>query len=597
MAAIREVEIRNFRGISHLKWRPRPGLNCLIGPGDAGKSTILDAIELALGSRQSFTFSDADFHRCNISEPIIIDITLGGLDDELINLEAYGHFLRGWDSLTGNIENEPAMHLETVLTLRLTVRDDLEPQWLLHSEGAGAEGRERNLQWKHRQKVAPVRLGTVAAHHMALGPRSILGKLSADATQASAALAGASRQARQAFADRGCEGVEPILEASKRIADNMGIRVEEVRALLDVRGVTLSGGAIALHDEDHVPMKSLGSGSMRLLVAGLQKEVGQSSIFIIDELEFGLEPYRIVRLLDSLGAKNDDGSQQVFMTTHSPIVLRELSAPQLFTVRTERTTSPPALSFDDLIGMPATKVTANVIRPLGGSEEAQKTLRACAEAFLAPSIIVCEGKTEIGLVRGLDLWLQDSGNRSLLSRGCHWADGAGSTMMERAQIFAAMGYRTALFMDSDVQYAHDVYAGLAAAGVEVVRWQDGFSTETAIFAGVPAARIPDLLRIAMDWRGEDSVNARIQRLSNNRYSLQTCLTSFTEDMRTILGQGAGEGKWFKDIEPAERVAREVFAFAWSDSGAAFTAPVARLMQWAGAWAVPVAPVQTALIAG
>lgn len=595
MVAIRDVEIRNFRGISHLKWAPRPGLNCLIGPGDAGKSTILDAIELALGSRQSFTFSDADFHRCIISEPIMIDVTLGGLDDELKNLEAYGHFLRGWNSLTGEIEDEPALHLETVLTIRLVVRDDLEPQWLLYAEGAGADGRERNLQWKHRQKVAPVRLGTVAAHHMALGPRSVLGKLSTDATQASAALAGASRQARQAFADQGCEGVEPVLEASKRIADAMGIRVEEVRALLDVRGVTLSGGAIALHDEDHVPMKSLGSGSMRLLVAGLQKEVGHSTIFIIDELEFGLEPYRIVRLLDSLGAKSDDGKQQVFMTTHSPIVLRELSAQQLFAVRTERITT-PALTFDDMVLTPESKSTANVIRSLGASEEAQKTIRACAEAFLAPSVIVCEGKTEIGLVRGLDLWLQDSNNKSLLSRGCHWADGAGSSMIERARIFAAMGYRTALFMDSDVHYALDVYAGLASAGVEVVRWPDGLSTETAIFVGVPVVGIPDLLRIAVEWRGADSVDARIQKISGGRYSLQTCLTTFAEDMRGILGQSAGEGKWFKDIEPAERVAREVFAHAWPTSGPVFTAPIARLMEWAKAWPVPPSTAQLALAA-
>ncbi|HWJ68980.1 MAG TPA: ATP-binding protein [Sphingobium sp.] len=596
MVAIREVQIRNFRGISYLKWWPRHGLNCLIGPGDAGKSTILDAIELTLGARQSFTFSDADFHRCNIGEFIVIDVTLGALSDELKNLEAYGHFLRGWNPVDGAMEDEPASHLETVLTLRLVVRDDLEPQWLLYSQGTGAEGRERNLQWKHRQLVAPVRLGTVAAHHMALGPRSILGKLSADATQAAAALAGASRQARQAFADRGCEGVEPILEASKRIADTMGIRVDEVRALLDVRGVTLSGGAIALHDEDHVPMKSLGSGSLRLLVAGLQKEVGRSSIFIIDEVEFGLEPYRIVRLLDSLGAKTDDGGQQVFMTTHSPIVLRELAAPQLFAVRTERKTT-PATTFNDLIISPEAKVTTNVVCPLGTSEQAQKTLRACAEAFLAPNVIVCEGKTEIGLVRGLDLWLQDSGHTSLLARGCHWADGAGSSMIERAQLFALMGDRTALFMDSDVLYTPETYAALAQAGVDVIRWQDGFSTEAAIFAAAPATKISDLLQIAVDWRGEDAVDAKIQKLSGNRYTLDCCRTAFAEDMRAMLGQCAGEGKWFKDIEPAERVSRGVFAQAWLYTGAAYTVPVTRLMQWAGAWAVPAAPIAAGMAAG
>jgi len=53
----------------------------------------------------------------------------------------------------------------------------------------------------------------------------------------------------------------------------------------------------------------------------------------MDELEQGLEPHRIIRLLGSLGAKEKDPPLQVFMTTHSPVALRELSGDQLFVVR------------------------------------------------------------------------------------------------------------------------------------------------------------------------------------------------------------------------------------------------------------------------
>ncbi|MFT7684292.1 MAG: putative ATP-dependent endonuclease of OLD family [Moritella dasanensis] len=48
MSVIRQILIRNFRGIESLNWTPHPGLNCLIGPGDSGKSTILDAIDLCV---------------------------------------------------------------------------------------------------------------------------------------------------------------------------------------------------------------------------------------------------------------------------------------------------------------------------------------------------------------------------------------------------------------------------------------------------------------------------------------------------------------------------------------------------------------------
>jgi predicted ATP-dependent endonuclease of OLD family len=38
------VEIRNFRGIREFNWAPGAAINCLIGPGDSTKTTILNAI-------------------------------------------------------------------------------------------------------------------------------------------------------------------------------------------------------------------------------------------------------------------------------------------------------------------------------------------------------------------------------------------------------------------------------------------------------------------------------------------------------------------------------------------------------------------------
>jgi len=42
VACIRWIVIQNFRGIKQLSWKPGPGINCLIGPGDSSKSTVLD---------------------------------------------------------------------------------------------------------------------------------------------------------------------------------------------------------------------------------------------------------------------------------------------------------------------------------------------------------------------------------------------------------------------------------------------------------------------------------------------------------------------------------------------------------------------------
>lgn len=109
MALVRVLEIENFRAVKSLRWLPSPGVNCLIGPGDSGKSTILDAIDLCLGARRSLSFTDADFHALDFGHPIRIALTLGALDDPLKNIDSYGDFLVGFNSATGVVEPEPGL--------------------------------------------------------------------------------------------------------------------------------------------------------------------------------------------------------------------------------------------------------------------------------------------------------------------------------------------------------------------------------------------------------------------------------------------------------------------------------------------------------
>ena len=140
-----KIEIQNFRSIRSLSWRPSSGLNCLIGPGDSGKTTILDAIDLCLGARRNVAFGDTDFFGLDVTQPIRITITVGALPDPLKDLDTYGHFLQAFNRETGLVEEEPRQGIETVLTLRLTVDSELEPAWSLVSERAHALGLERNI--------------------------------------------------------------------------------------------------------------------------------------------------------------------------------------------------------------------------------------------------------------------------------------------------------------------------------------------------------------------------------------------------------------------------------------------------------------------
>ena len=330
MARIRKVEIANFRGIETLEWFPSAGLNCLVGPGDSGKSTILDAIHHCLGVRRQIRFSDTDFYRLDVSNQIDISVTVAELSASLMQLDAYGMYVRSFNPESGDIEDEPDGNTETALTINLSVNSDLEPSWTLVSERAAAQNQSRDLSWSDRVRLAPAR-GISADYHLGWSRGSVLQRLSAQRPNTSAALAEAARAARITFSENSQEELQEALTTVAETAADLGIPVgDEVKAMLDAHSVSLGGGTITLHDGYGIPLRGLGVGSTRLLIAGLQRTAAaESPIVIIDEVEHGLEPHRIIRLLDSLGAKDTNPSLQVFMTTHSPVALRELRGDRL----------------------------------------------------------------------------------------------------------------------------------------------------------------------------------------------------------------------------------------------------------------------------
>jgi hypothetical protein len=573
MARVRAVEIRNFRGIKALTWYPAAGINCLIGSGDSGKSSILDAVDLCLGARRSIQFTDADFHLLDVETPITVEVTLGELDDALKNLDAYGMYLRGFDAETGTIEDEPEKDVETVLTVKLTVASDLEPMWALVSARAEAQGLTRNLSWGDRVRLAPTRIGVMADYHLGWRRGSVLNRVSEERADASAALAKAARDARAAFGDQAQGQLGETLGIVAATARELGIPIgENIKAMLDAHSVSFSGGTISLHDEDGVPLRGLGIGSTRLLIAGLQrKAAAQSSIILIDELEHGLEPHRIIRLLGSLGAKEAPPPLQIFMTTHSPVALRELSGNQLFVTR----------------GAPE----RHEVRVVGTADGIQSTIRLYPDAFLAPNVFVCEGASEVGLVRGLDQYRTANGNDAITAQGTALVDcggGDADRTFKRAAAFHALGYRAAVVRDDDKKPTAAAEAAFIADGGAVVAWRDGRALEDELFLSLTSDGVCRLLSQAMELHGAELVNEHIKSASQNARDLDAILQEMfsggvTPESRVVLGKAARAKKagWFKSVTWMEDVARDIVGPDLANADAGFRELVGRIFAWAG----------------
>ena len=542
MARIRQIFIRNFRAIKKLDWSPTPGLNCILGPGDTGKTTIVDAIDLCLGARRNVQFSDTDFHGLDLTQPILISVSIGELDEPLKVMDAYGQYLRGFEVATGRLEDEPGAGLDTILTLTLSVAEDLEPAWCLYSDRAAAAGQSRNLIWGDRQQLAPSRIGEFAVHNLGWRRGSVLTKLSEEKPEFGAFMTKAAREAREAFGAEVKDQLKDVLEIVTRTAQELGISVgAAARAMLEAQSVSFTGGAISLHDESGVPLRSLGVGSRRLLLAGLQREASkQSTILLVDEMEHGLEPHRIARMLESLEVKSQQPKVQTFATTHSPVIVRELAGSQIWIMRRSG--------------------TDHDMRPAGTDGAIQGALRLFPEAFLARSVIVCEGASEVGLLRGLSQHRAASGAKSVETLGGALVDAGGvSKIYGRAAAFLALGYRTMVLRDDDEQPDAMEEADFLLKGGTLVKWRPGYALEDEIFEAVRAADIDRLLDYAVDVHGEEHVSSKISTISHGAKNLASVRGDASAANRKLLGSTSRAKKsgWYKQVGWMEYVGREI----------------------------------------
>ena len=459
MSEIRNIVIKNFRAIKSLDWCPSPGINCLIGHGDVGKSTIIDAIDKCLTPRRYLTVSDADFHNLETQEPIVIQITIGKLPEQFLNFDKYGDYLRGFNLDSKSIDDEPDDHLEEVLTVRLVIDSDLEANWSLFSERA----QEKNLSWKEKILLSPLNISSTERSHFKLQQGSILNTILGNELKVKPIFAEIGRRIREDFRKTETSEVQTLLETVSITAKSLGVNIGGNADIgVDPSTLLIKDNKLCLLNSDQIPLHSLGTGSTRLLISGLHKNsTDPNKLILIDEVEYGLEPHRLVRFLEELGSKGD--GSQVFMSTHSPVVIQELNCQQLFVVHRD------AVSHE--------------VKQI--DKDLQRFVRSSPEAFLAEAIICCEGKSELGLLRGIDLFTTDKKEQSMFAYGVVPIDcGGGDNFINIAEKLTNYGYTTCVYCDNDLDEQSKFLKKINRVrhkGIDVFTYMDNINLESALY--------------------------------------------------------------------------------------------------------------------
>lgn len=421
---VAELAVTNFRSLKSSTIRFRPDATVLVGPNNAGKTNVLRALQLCLGTDvtwQRDPISHFDFADGNRDEEFTITATLQGLTETDI------HFF-GIDNLEpvaedGSIITEaPDISIvdERPLALRLTLIGSYD-----------AETEEYSLTWyftKHGEQRVPV----TRQHRRYIGLQYVRG---GDASAAWSLGLSPNSLIRRALRKQGgslarelAQFAEVIDRMSRTLNDHGELSAvlselrEEINRVLPLTeeplrfGVGRRGGEdllralelIATPADSSIPLPlsahGRGSLSIAVLMSVLRHAVDTegSLILALEEPEVALHPHMQRALLEELLRRN----VQVILTTHSPVIAGACPPEQLVMVRKEgqQTTVRPLISQEERVD--------------GSIENRFKKL--LSESVFARAVLIVEGETDAAFLHAVDRTLAErEGWRTLDTEGVH----------------------------------------------------------------------------------------------------------------------------------------------------------------------------------
>jgi len=535
---LRRLEIERFRGVRALDWKGIGDTACLVGPGDSSKSTILDAIECVLSPRWNIPFDDSDFFELNTESPIAIRATVVELPQILLRDDKLGLILQVFDDEIGEaVPLSEDKDVGNACVIQLSVGGNHEPQWSV----IDSRGEHHQLRTSDREYLGMLRVGSFVDYHLGWKKGSALTRITDKGDDVGAVITEATRLAREGLDLDSLSRLQDAAADAEKHGKELGAVIQKkLTPHLDVSSLSFTGGALSLHD-GKVPLRRAGLGTRRLMTIAMQyNATAGHGITLVDEFEQGLEPHRIRQLLRKLRGllpeEKDTRVGQLVLTTHSPVVISEMSQSELVVTRRHS---------DGHV----------VIRDI--SESVFKAARKRPAALLARRVVVAEGDTELGVLDALEsLWGKDGS--SFAYWGTIIVDGVGDNGPSIAGAFDALGYRTALFCDSDVTRAKLSRAGNA----KIISWDCNRSTEEAIANDLSDAGFEQTVAlaresIAADRKSEQSLRDSIAAAAGMQPdtigdALQDWVTS-VPDLRNVFGKAAKKKGWFKTREFGARL--------------------------------------------
>ncbi len=395
------VTVENFRGISKAE-AFLDGDAVLLGDNNSGKSTVLEAVELALGADRLFRRPIVDEHDfyggAYLENEILVEVMIVDLDDELQS--RFRNNLEYWDAANATLLSTlPGPDSDALPCVRIRFvgrydvdEDDFEGRtWFCSPEDdEGNPTNEARSADKREFGFLLLRALRTGTRAMSMERGSLLDFV-LRAFEVEVQMWENLLEKLRGVSVAGEENPEfgqilsSIDDAMKQIvaaewADAPHLRVSELTRE-DLRRVLRSFMATGAPGYA-APFNHQGSGTINSLVIAMLTLIAQKRngrvIFAMEEPEISVPPTAQKRVVDLILAL---GGQAIF-TTHSPYVLEEFEPEQMTVI--SRTHSTGELS--------GTRVTLPASLRIKAFRTGIRT-RFC-EALLARRVLVTEGDTE-----------------------------------------------------------------------------------------------------------------------------------------------------------------------------------------------------------
>jgi putative ATP-dependent endonuclease of OLD family len=340
---IRRVAISRFRGLERLEFQPGPR-TVILGPNNAGKSTILEALDLLLHpglGRPRPAPEEVDYFRRDPDEGFEVEAVLGALPSSF-RAEVHQH-LEGWCGVDAQVVAEPdGEGIEPVVRVRVRGTPEFE---VIH-EFAKPESEGARFNPALRARVGWVFDGRARepARQLFFYQGGLLDRLFAGAQLGPAVQTLRDAVSAGAEAINRDDAVEQVLGELSADLGNLGLLETDETAAFEAGDVSqralLQTLRLAMPVGDvPIPLSRQGRGTQRLVLVAvllrLATATGLVPIGGFEEPEEALEPLRQGRLAEMLmEIVRQHG--QLFVVTHSPEIARCFSIDDFLLLR-ERT--------------------------------------------------------------------------------------------------------------------------------------------------------------------------------------------------------------------------------------------------------------------